>query len=40
MWAKVENANGNIRGALWMVGAAMFFATMNGIIRMLGTSLP
>lgn len=39
MWAKVENANGNIRGALWMVGAAMFFATMNGIIRMLGTSL-
>lgn len=36
---RLAAADGNLSGALWMVAAALVFAAMNGLIRMVGQSL-
>lgn len=36
---RLAEADGNLRGALWMTAAALVFALMNGLIRMVGQSL-
>lgn len=37
--ARLAGASGNLRGALWMIAAALVFAAMNGLIRKVGQSL-
>lgn len=37
--SRLAAASGNLRGALWMTAAALVFAVMNGLIRMVGQSL-
>lgn len=39
MWRYVVGAPGNVRGALWMALAALFFAMMNALIRRIGADL-